>query len=77
MHGIVEKADMWINWSPEFGDSRGVDRRIIEFFERASNKAMDKYDEELWDSQEEERKRISEEKDRKEFERLKAKYESA
>lgn len=77
MHGIVEKADMWINWSPDFGESRGCDRRIIEFFEMASNKAMNKYDEELFESQAEERKRVQEEKDRKELERLKAKYESA
>jgi len=76
MHGIIEKADMWINWSPDFGDSRGCDQRIIEFFERASGKAMDKYDEELFESQLKERKKAEEEKDRKELKRLKAKYEN-
>lgn len=73
MCGVERKADMWINWSPE--DGRGsLDRRITEFFEEASLAGYAKFDEEMWDAEEENRKAAEEKRDREEYERLSAKF---
>jgi hypothetical protein len=45
MYGHTEKADMWINWSPDdFCTERGpyyVDYRVLEFFNAAVGKCED------------------------------------
>ena len=72
MHGVEAKQNMFINWSP---DDNGCDRRITEWFEAQVEKAMDKWSEEQWQADKENRSRQVEEADRKEFARLKAKFE--
>ena len=73
MHGETKKADMWINWSPD--DYDGVDQRILDFFSEAVRQMESKF----WEAQEraasKQRKKAEEEAERKEYERLKAKFE--
>lgn len=73
MHGETKKADMWINWSPD--DYDGVDQRILDFFSEAARQMESKF----WEAQEraasKQRKKAEEEAERKEYERLKAKFE--
>lgn len=73
MHGETKKADMWINWSPD--DCDGVDQRILDFFSESARQMESKF----WEAQEwaasKQRKKAEEEAERKEYERLKAKFE--
>jgi len=67
-----EKADMWINWSPDY--SGGVDRRITEWFESAARQAMDRWFDAEFDANELRRKDV-EALERAKLAELKAKYE--
>ena len=73
MYGETKKADMWINWSPD--DYHGVDQRVVNFFSEAAQQMSEKF----WEAQERaerrQRKKAEEEAERKEYDRLKAKFE--
>jgi hypothetical protein len=75
MHGETKKANMWINWSPD--DYDGVDQRILDFFSESARHMESKF----WEAQEravsEQRNKAEEEAERKEYERLKSKFEGA
>lgn len=75
MYGETKKADMWINWSDASSECSYVDQRVIDFFQESYQAMYDNYMEE---SRREAQKRIAreaEERERKEYERLKAKFE--
>ena len=42
MHGVEDKTDMWINWSPDHTD---CDPRIYEWFAEVAGRALAKYEE--------------------------------
>jgi hypothetical protein len=65
--GVDEKADMYINYFPDNSEAAGVDQRIIDWFRERWEEAYGKY------RGDQEKDRDDEE--RREFERLKAKYE--
>lgn len=68
MGGVEDKADMWINWSP---NDDGIDDRIVAFFRNWSEKAMAKVCGDIEDgfaANEKARERAA-------YERLKAKFE--
>ena len=72
-HGIEDKADMWINYSPE-GDYN-MDRRVVDFFNGVYKRGMVEYNkimEEYWDNKYKEDIEIAE---KRELKRLKEKYE--
>lgn len=46
MHGIEQKLDMWINWSPDF---EGLDPRVTGTIRSFVEKAMEKYHDELYE----------------------------
>lgn len=73
MHGETKKADMWINWSPS--DYDGVDQRILDFFSKSAREMEYKF----WEAHEravkKQQKKAEEEAERKEYERLRAKFE--
>ena len=73
MHGQTKKADMWINWSPS--DYDGVDQRILDFFSESAREMESKF----WEAHERavrmQQKKAEEEAERKEYERLRAKFE--
>lgn len=73
MYGETKKADMWINWSPS--DYDGVDQRVLDFFSESSRQMESKF----WEAQEKaeskQRKKAEAEAERKEYERLRAKFE--
>lgn len=75
MHGETKTTDMWINWSPD--DYHGVDQRVMDFFSQAAQEMESKF----WEAQERaerrHRKKAEEEAERKEYERLKVKFEGA
>lgn len=75
MHGVKDKADMWVNWSPREYDCPGVDYRVIEFFQNWSARAMEKWDNEQWKAGEEDRERKQRETELAELARLKSKYQ--
>jgi|GEM_PF-6755656 len=75
MYGETKKANMWINWSPD--NDQGVDRRVIEFFEDAANSMSAAYYEVQEHAAREYQKTVEEEAERKEFDRLKKKFETA
>lgn len=70
-HGKTYKMDSWVNYFP---DGDGVDRRVQEFFEKAYNDGMRRYQDELFEADRERREREQEEADRAEYARLKAKF---
>ena len=74
MYGETKKADMWINWSPD--DYQGVDRRVIEFFEQAAHEMSFKYYEAQELANKRQQKKAEAEAERKEYERLKEKFEA-
>lgn len=67
------KNEWWINWSP---NDEGVDRRVIEWLSDQGDIGIAKIRQEIFDSQEKERTRVQEEKDRAEYERLKQKFDA-
>lgn len=75
MYGETKKADMWINWSPDTSESQYVDQRVLDFFREAYLQMYSKH----WESQQREERRYArlaaEEAERKEYERLKSKFE--
>lgn len=73
MHGETKKADMWINWSPD--DYDGVDQRILDFFSESARQMESKFREAQERAASKQRKKAEEEAERKEYERLKAKFE--
>lgn len=70
MYGETKKADMWINWSPDTSECSGVDQRVIDFFQEAYAQMYSKHWEDYHDALERENERA----ERKEYERLKAKF---
>ena len=74
MYGETKEADMWINWSPD--DYQGVDRRVIEFFEQAAHEMSFKYYEAQERANRRQQKKAEAEAERKEYERLKEKFEA-
>ena len=74
MYGETKKADMWINWSPD--DYQGVDSRVIEFFEQAAHEMSFKYYEAQERANRRQQKKAEAEAERKEYERLKEKFEA-
>lgn len=73
MHGETKKADMWINWSP--GDYHGVDQRVMDFFSDSAREMESKFWEAIEREARKNQKKAEEEAERKEYERLKAKFE--
>lgn len=74
MYGETKKADMWINWSPD--DYQGVDSRVIEFFEQAAHEMSFKHYEAQERANRRQQKKAEAEAERKEYERLKEKFEA-
>jgi len=74
IYGEDYKTDMWINYSGQDGEVRGVDDRVIAWFQECYNKAFDKWVEDVADYHSEQRKKDEEIAERKEFARLCAKY---
>lgn len=72
-HGVKDKTDMWINYSP-WGCSCNMDQRVIDFFNDVYERGMSKYNDMVFEMQREDREKEEEEKDLKEFKRLKEKY---
>ena len=72
MYGETKKADMWINWSP---DENGVDQRVLDFFVESYEAMALTYYEEVAKAQEAENRIRQEQHERKEYERLKVKFE--
>lgn len=75
MHGETKKADMWINWSPD--DYHGVDQRVMDFFSEAVQEMESKFWQEIERQARKNQEQTEEEAERKEYERLKAKFEGA
>lgn len=67
MCGIERKADMSINWFAEPGE---IDQRVVDFFSEATDAAMSNYHDSMHDWQ----RKMDEEAERREYERLKAKF---
>lgn len=74
IYGEDFKADWSINYYPEDGGC-GLDRRVREWFETCFQQAREKYDDAMYESEKNRRKREAEEIERREFVRLKEKYE--
>jgi hypothetical protein len=72
MHGHTDKMDAWWNFTER--DVPGVDYRAIEWLQSQYEKAMDKYLEAQF-SADMRRQAEVENREREEFERLKAKFE--
>jgi hypothetical protein len=69
MHDVDAKQEWWINWSP--GESiPAVDPRVTEWLAKQAQNALDGYH----NAESERRTREIEEKERAEYQRLKAKY---
>lgn len=72
MHGHVADYDYgWCNWSDN-GD--GIDQRIVDWFRKQVEIAMDKFHEANYEAEEKQRKIDTEKREREELARLKAKY---
>jgi hypothetical protein len=73
IHGKTYKGHWgWINWFPSTG---GCDERIIEWFGESWDDASARYDQMIWERGREAREKEEEEQDRKEYARLKEKFE--
>lgn len=72
MHGIEKEIDMWINW---YDNGYGIDDRIIDFFQEASNEAINKHEQEVWEYNKAEREKKSLEEDKIKYEELKKRFE--
>lgn len=77
MYGETKKADMWVNWSDSSSECSDVDQRVIDFFRSAHAAMYSKFMEAEWLEERKRAARADEERERKELERLKAKYEGA
>lgn len=75
MYGKTKKCDMWINWSPDFSDYHGVDQRVLDFFSNAAEEMASDYWAEIERAARKQQKKVEEENERKEYERLKTKFE--
>jgi hypothetical protein len=75
IYGMDFKHEMSINWTPEDCNGYEVDRRLLEIFDGWYQKARARWDEEVFESQREQRAKEEEERERSELARLKAKYE--
>lgn len=73
MYGETEEADMWINWSPD-SECQDIDQRVIDFFRDAYLKMRSAYDAECIELNWAREKREQEAQERREYERLKAKF---
>ena len=74
MYGETKKCDMWINWSPDSSDYQGIDQRVLDFFHNAAHEMKERYYEEQATYVARYRALQLEEHERKEYERLKAKF---
>jgi hypothetical protein len=74
MYGETTKADMWINWSGSSSECSDVDQRVINFFRKSYEDMYNKHMEDTWRAERRRKDREAEERELKEFERLKAKY---
>jgi hypothetical protein len=73
LHGKTYEAHWgWINWDIH----AGIDRRVTEWFEECSRDALNRFQDEMWEAERENREAETERKDRAEYERLKAKYDA-
>ena len=73
MYGETKKTDMWINWSPD--DYDGVDQRVLDFFSESARQMESKFWEAREQAESKQRKQAEAEAERKEYERLRAKFE--
>ena len=71
IYGVTEMCDMYINY-----DTQGVDARVIEFFERAYEKARIKYDNECYEADKDRREADIKERELRQLAELKKKYDS-
>lgn len=76
MYGETKKADMWINWSPDGSDYGGVDQRVLDFFSDSAQEMAAKFWEDHEEYMRKQQQKAEEETERKEYERLKAKFEA-
>jgi len=74
-HGVKEKADWWLSWSPHGSDCDGLDQRLIDWFRDINDRGMAKYADMIYESQSEERERKERETELATLKRLKEKYE--
>lgn len=65
-------CDMWINYCPDWD---GVDERVKSFFKESYEEAYDAYQQRVFKNEEKEQVARQEESDRKEYQRLKQKFE--
>lgn len=72
-HGVKDKYDAYLNWFDD--EVEGVDQRIVDFVRDVYRRGMDAYNNDVYESQREQRERETEDKERKELARLKDKYE--
>lgn len=72
MHGVKDKVDMWINWSPD--DEYGCDRRIPEWCADVAARARAKWEADQLTHDSRARDLELERAERLEYERLKQKF---
>lgn len=72
-HGIKDTYEANLNWLSTEVD--GVDDRIVNFVRRIYERGMVVYHEEMYEARREQEKLETERRERKELERLKAKYD--
>ena len=73
-HGVKDKCDMWINYSPDTSAYPGVDYRIVDFITSVYDRGMAKYDAHCAKLERESHAQDIERSERAELERLTAKY---
>ena len=71
MYGETKKADMWINWSPNDSECSGIDQRVLDFFRGAYHEMYGIYVAQAFEAAE----REQESAERREYERLRKKFE--
>lgn len=77
-HGIKRECDMYINWYPtEYHEinSGTLDNRVIEFFTELVREGLEVYNDRVYEYKKKLKAKLQEENDKKEYERLKIKYE--
>lgn len=77
MHGETKKADMWINWSPDSSECYGVDQRVIDFFSESAREMESKFWYAIHEAEQKAEQEAKQEAERKEYERLKMKFEGS
>lgn len=75
MYGETKKADMWINWSPDGTDYHGVDQRVLDFFYESACAMKANFCERHERAMRIQQEKAEIEAERKEYERLKVKFE--